>query len=237
MPTLPRKIGPVLLARMVLGALFQPALVALLLFGAADTLAWWRAWVLIGITLVATAGSVVRLARVSPDLLAERFKPPVQRGQPRADRVAVVALLAAFVAAIGFIPVDVFHVRLFPRPAPWGSAIGLALFLTGWWIVTRALAANAFALPVVKAQQDRGQRVVEHGPYAIVRHPMYAGIALVLIGMPLWLESVAGMLAALVPIAILAVRIALEERFLRRELAGYAAYAARVRFRMIPGLW
>jgi protein-S-isoprenylcysteine O-methyltransferase Ste14 len=109
--------------------------------------------------------------------------------------------------------------------------------LVGWWIVTRALAANAFAVPVVKSQADRHQYVVERGPYARVRHPMYAGIALLLVGMPLWLGSMAGALVALAPIAVLMVRIGIEEAFLRRELDGYAAYAERVRSRLIPGVW
>lgn len=222
---------------MVLGALVQPAAVALVLFYPPGDFAWPAAWVLVAIFFVATVASMALLARTNPALLAARFAPPIQHGQPRADRIAVLLFLPAFVGAIRFIPYDVFVLRWLPPPSSEGAMVGLALVLVGWIVVTWAMYANAFAIPVVKSQEDRGQRVVDRGPYALVRHPMYAGIALVLIGMPLWLGSTAGALVAVVPIAILAVRIGIEERFLRAELAGYAAYAARVRARLVPGVW
>ncbi len=224
-------------ARLALGALFQPALLALLLCSPPGRFAWWQAWVLLAIFLVGTVASVVLLLRTNPALLAERFKPPVQRGQPRADKVAVLAFIAAFLGAIRFIPFDVFALRLWALPGPVVRLVGLIVLLAGWGLVTAALVANAFAVPVVKAQDDRQQYVVDRGPYARVRHPMYAGIALVLLGMPLWLGSYAGALVALLPIVVLVVRIGIEEGFLRRALPGYAAYAERVRFRLVPGVW
>lgn len=96
---------------------------------------------------------------------------------------------------------------------------------------------NAFAAPVIKYQETRQQVVVDTGPYHVVRHPMYAGGLLVFIGTPLWLESSAAALLAIVPIGLLMLRTLAEERFLRRELAGYAAYAERVRYRWIPFFW
>lgn len=224
-------------AKLILGVLLQPALLALLLFGGAGTLAWGRAWVLIAVTLVATVVSLVVLRRDSPSLLAERFKPPFQQGQPRADKIAVLVFVATSVGAIRVIPEDVFGWRLAARPAAVVSTAGLVLFVAGSWILMHALQTNAFAAPVVKLQRDRGQRVVDAGPYAIVRHPMYAGAALLFLGMPLWLESWIGMAAALLPIGALMMRIGIEERFLRQELAGYAAYTERVRSRLIPGVW
>jgi protein-S-isoprenylcysteine O-methyltransferase Ste14 len=234
---LPRTAEPLSLARLALGALVQPAFFVILLFGPAPTWAWWRAWVLIAMSLLATVVSLVVLARDNPVLLAERFKPPIQRDQPCADKLAVLVFVAAFVGALLFIPFDVFEWRLVAPPGAPVAAIGLAAFLTGWWILQSALRVNAFAVPVVKRQAERRQHAVDSGPYAVVRHPMYAGIALVLLGAPLWLGSSAGAVVALVPIAALGVRIGIEERFLRRELPGYAAYAARVRHRLIPGLW
>lgn len=223
--------------RMLLGALLQPAAVALVLCYPPGTLGWPRAWALVAVFGVAAAASMAWLARTSPDLLAARFTPPIQRGQPRADRIAVLVFLVAFAGALRFIPYDVFVLRWLPPPGPAVAAAGLAVVVAGWSVVATAMHANAFAIPVVKSQEDRGQRVVDSGPYALVRHPMYAGIALVMLGMPLWLGSTAGALVALVPIAILAVRIGIEERFLRAELAGYDAYAARVRARLVPGVW
>jgi protein-S-isoprenylcysteine O-methyltransferase Ste14 len=217
--------------------LLQPALLVLLLFGPVGTFVWWRAWVLIGVVLVATAVSIAVLARESPALLEERFRSPLQRGQPRADQVWVMIFLAACVSVIAFIPEDVFRLHVSEAPGPIVSIIGLGLFVAGLVLATLALRANAFAAPVVKHMKERRQTVVDTGVYSVVRHPMYAGTLLLLLGMPLWLESYAATLLAGIPIALLAVRILIEERFLHRELTGYTAYAERVRFRVIPGVW
>lgn len=221
----------------MLAALFQPALFALVLLYPPGEIAWPRAWVLIGTIAVATIASILALARADSALLAERFGPPVQRGQPSADKAIVLLLVATFLGAVRFVPYDVFAWHVLPAPPAAVAALGLAAFGSGWWVVTAALSANPFAVPVVKAQAERGHYVVERGPYAVVRHPMYAGGALVMLGLPLWLGSTAGFLAALVPVALLALRIVFEERFLRGALSGYAAYAARVRSRLIPGVW
>jgi protein-S-isoprenylcysteine O-methyltransferase Ste14 len=231
------RVSATTILRVILAALLQPALLALALFYPPGSFAWPRAWALMAVFFVATVASLIVLARGSPELLAERFKPPLQRGQPPADKVIVVIFIAAFAAAIRFIPYDVFELHWLPAPGPVAATLGLLALLAGWWIVLAAMRANAFAVPVVKSQAARHQHVVSEGPYAVVRHPMYAGVALVMLGMPLWLGSWAGALVALVPIAILAVRIGIEEDFLRRELPGYADYAGRVRARLIPGVW
>jgi protein-S-isoprenylcysteine O-methyltransferase Ste14 len=96
---------------------------------------------------------------------------------------------------------------------------------------------NSYAAPVVKIQRERGHRVVSTGPYAHIRHPMYAGALLFFIGTPLLLGSWWGLVAAPVIAAMLAVRAALEERTLADELPGYRDYTARVRYRLIPGIW
>ena len=87
-----------------------------------------------------------------------------------------------------------------------------------------------FAAPVVKYQQERNQRTINTGVYAIVRHPMYAGIIPVLVGMSLWLQSYAAAIVSIIPIAAVALRIVYEEEFLKRELPGYEAYTRKVRF-------
>jgi protein-S-isoprenylcysteine O-methyltransferase Ste14 len=123
------------------------------------------------------------------------------------------------------------------KPATMVSSLGLLLFVAGWWIISLAFRENAFAAPVVKHQEERHQTVIDTGVYSIVRHPLYTGTALLLVGMPLWLESYAAAVLASVPIGLLAVRILFEERFLKRELKGYKAYTGRVRYRLIPWLW
>ena len=158
-------------------------------------------------------------------------------GQPLADKIVLMLFLASFYGLIVFIPMDVFRLHLMGSPGLLVSSLGLFLFLAGWGIVFLALRENTFAAPVVRLQEERKQRVVDTGVYGVVRHPMYAGGILFIVGIPLWLESYAGVLLALVPIGTLVLRIRLEEQFLRRELKGYDAYTKRVRYRLVPFLW
>ena len=210
---------------------------ALPLFLPVGTLDWPRAWIFVAVVFVACAWSTAVVYRTSPGLLRERFKPPVQEGQPLADKILVSLLLAAFFGLIIFIRVDVLRLHLLPKPGPAVSALGLALFIVGWWLMTLALRENAFAAPVVKYQEERGQHVIDTGVYGVVRHPMYSGAVLLIFGMSLWLESYAGVIFAILPVATLVARIVVEERFLRRELKGYADYTKRVRYRLAPFVW
>jgi protein-S-isoprenylcysteine O-methyltransferase Ste14 len=223
--------------RAAAGILAYVGLFTVLLFAPAGTLDWWRAWVLLGVLLVMRAIGAAGAIRVNPELLAERQKLPLHRGQPLVDRVLLLSFMASFAALIAFCSVDVFHLRLLPRPPAAISAAGIVLFAAGWWILALVLRTNPFAAREVRHQQERRHTLVDTGVYAVVRHPMYAGIIPVLVGMCLWLQSDAGALLAAVPIAILAARIVLEERFLRRTLDGYDAYTTRVRWRLVPGIW
>jgi protein-S-isoprenylcysteine O-methyltransferase Ste14 len=145
--------------------------------------------------------------------------------------------MATFAALVAFCSLDVFRLHLMPLPPSAVSFLGIVLFVAGWWIIALVLRTNAFAATVVRHQEERHHALVDSGVYAVVRHPMYAAMIPVLVGMCLWLQSYAGALLALVPLSILAARIVLEERFLRRTLAGYDAYTKRVRRRLIPGIW
>lgn len=213
-------------------------LIAALLFLSAGTLSWWRAWVLLGVLLVVRSISALAVYRVSPALLHERARLPVHRDQPPADRMLLLAVLATgFVGLPVIAGADVFHWHLLPRPAPLPAGLGLFLFVLGWGLKGLALRANAFATAVVRLQHERKHTVVDSGVYGIVRHPFYAGTPLVLVGQALWLESCTAALCALLPTALVLVRLELEERFLRRELPGYGDYAERVRYRLLPGIW
>jgi protein-S-isoprenylcysteine O-methyltransferase Ste14 len=214
----------------------QAAFFALLLFVPAMTLKWPRAWVFIGGVMTATAATMLYL-RNNEALISERLKGPLQKGQPLVDKIVTTLFLAAFCAVIVFIPLDVFRFQLVAAPGSLMSLLGLALIAGGWWLAALALHENAFAVGVVKYQEERHQRVIDSGVYSTVRHPMYAGAIPVIIGSCLWLGSYTAALLAIVPIAVLARRIQIEERFLRQELAGYQAYTERVRYRLIPFLW
>jgi protein-S-isoprenylcysteine O-methyltransferase Ste14 len=229
--------APVTIGKLVRGIAFNVLLYGVLVFVPAGTLHWWRAWVLLGVVLVASTWSSAALYRAKTGILEERFQPPFQKDQPLVDKVVLAVLLITYLGAIVFTPLDVFHFHLLLRPGLIVSSLGLLLFIAGWWMMTLAMLANAFAAPVVKHQAERAHHVVDTGVYRFVRHPMYSACLPLMVGMPLWLESYTGALLALLPIATLAVRIRIEERFLLEALPGYEDYRHRVRYRLIPGVW
>lgn len=222
------------LARIVADA----TVVGTVLFAAADTLVWPRAWVLLAVLLVIRAASAVAVFRVNPFLLRERATVLVHRQQPWWDRLLLLAFLGtSFIAVPAVAALDSFHWKAVPGPPEALATIGLVLFAVGWVIIGLALRANAFAVTVVRLQGERQHAVADQGVYGKVRHPMYAGSPPVNVGLSLWLGSYAAALLALVPLMLLVVRIHLEERMLRRELPGYADYMHRVPYRLIPGIW
>jgi len=159
---------------------------------------------------------------------------PVQREQKPWDRVFLSAFIVAFFAWMVFMAHDAARAEFAAVPV-WLEAVGGAAVALGFYGCWLAFRENTFAAPVVKIQE--GQKPIDTGVYAAVRHPMYAGAITYLLGMPLLLGSWRGLL--LTPILILGVawRIVNEERTLCAELPGYDAYMARVRYRLIPHVW
>jgi protein-S-isoprenylcysteine O-methyltransferase Ste14 len=193
--------------------------------------------VLLGVLSILRVMSLALLWPTRRELLAERSKGVVQAGQSLGDRILLTSFMATYAALIAFSAADVWRLHLLPPLPTVIRVVGLAAFVVGTGIVHNALRANAFAVTVVRLQDERGQVVAREGPYGIVRHPMYAGIVPVMVGIAAWLGSAAGMIAAAVPTAILCARIVLEERMLRGRLAGYEDYAQQVRWRLLPGVW
>ncbi|TIU61011.1 MAG: isoprenylcysteine carboxylmethyltransferase family protein, partial [Mesorhizobium sp.] len=119
----------------------------------------------------------------------------------------------------------------------WVQAIGMLVLLVGIWICYLTMLENSFAAPVVKIQDERGQKVITTGPYGYVRHPMYAGAILYFAGTALVLGSWWGLALVPVFIVLLAIRTFIEEKTLRTGLRGYDNYAARVRYKLVPMVW
>jgi protein-S-isoprenylcysteine O-methyltransferase Ste14 len=224
--------------RVVVRLVADAALVAIGLFVSAGTLAWWRAWVLLAVLLLVRSVGALAVYRVHPGLLRDRARLPVHRDQPRADRVLVLGVVATGFLGLPIVAgLDAVRWRMLPAPPPLLAGLGLLLFALGWTLKSLALRANAFAVAVVRLQRERAHAVADSGVYGVVRHPFYAADPLIFVGMGLWLESYAAALGAVVPVVLMVIRLRLEERLLRRELPGYAAYAQRVRHRLIPGVW
>jgi protein-S-isoprenylcysteine O-methyltransferase Ste14 len=119
----------------------------------------------------------------------------------------------------------------------WAQVLGALLILLTGAIGFLALRENSYAAAVVKVQNERGQKTVSTGPYRHVRHPLYTSAVLYFLGAPLLLGSWCGLALAPLLIAAVAFRAVMEERMLSAELEGYAAYAARVRWRLVPLIW
>jgi len=223
--------------KIVAGVVFNIAFYALLLFLPAGTLHWWRAWVFLGVTALVMVTAIYSILPDNAGLFSERARGIIQKGQPLWDRMLVILLVISFVGQILFIPLDVFRFHLAPKTSGLISFFGLVLYVGGWWIITLTMKVNPFAVPVVRLQRERHQRVIDTGVYAVVRHPMYSGFIPMVIGPALWLGSYTAAVLAIVPIAVLAVRSVFEEQFLKRKLQGYDGYTEKVPYRLIPFLW
>jgi protein-S-isoprenylcysteine O-methyltransferase Ste14 len=209
---------------------------AAILFGAAGTLDWPSGWAFLGLFGVLGVSISLWLAKADPDLLAERMKSPIQRGQKPWDRLFLGGLSVVYFAWLALMGLDARRMAWSDVPL-WVQVLGALLVVFSYLGIAWVFRVNSFAAPVIKMQADRHQTVISTGPYAFVRHPMYAFALWQFIGMPLMLGSWWGL--AVVPplIAAVALRTLGEERMLKAELAGYAAYARRVRWRYAPGLW
>lgn len=209
---------------------------AALLFGGAGTLRWGAGWVFFAAFFIPSTLMIHWLARNNPALLVERTRPPIQAGQPLWDRLIMAALLALFPAWLVLMGVDARRLGWSHMP-PALQWIGCAGILAAMWIFHVSVRANTFLAVVVRIQAERGHEVVSSGPYAIVRHPLYAGALLLFVSSALLLGSWWGLLASVDLAAPLVLRTVLEDRELHRSLPGYADYARRVRWRLLPGVW
>lgn len=224
--------------RIVARLTFDAFVVAAALFLAAGTLAWPRAWTLLAVLYVVRVVGAWAVYRAHPDVLRERARLPVHAAQSLPDRALVLGVLATgFVGVPLFAGLDVWHWQLMGPPPRLLSLAGLLVFALGWVLKNVALRANAFAVTEVRLQPERGQTVADVGPYQFARHPFYAADPLILLGSALWLGSFVAAAAAVVPLSLMVLRLRREERVLEKELAGYADYIVRVRFRLIPGVW
>ena len=214
-------------------SLFGILALAALLFIPAGTLDYWQAWLFMAVFVCASAAIGVYLAIRDPKLLERRM-----RVGPRAEKEPAQKIIMVF-ATLGFIVMLVFPAldRRFGWSAVPGSVsvLGDALIALGFLFTFFVLRENTYSASTVQIAE--GQTVISTGPYALVRHPMYAGALVMLIGIPLALGCWWGLFALLFILPVLIWRLLDEERFLRQNLAGYADYQAKVKYRLLPFIW
>lgn len=221
---------------MVMKQVWPLLVISLLLFLPAGTLAWPQAWVFLAIVIGGSVALGVWLKKTDPSLLAERMKSPVSADQRPRDRAVMAAIMLGMAAWLVLIALDARRFGWSHTP-PWAQALGAALIVGAFYGWMRVLRANSFASVEVRLQTERGQTVISTGPYAFVRHPMYADTLLLLVGTPLLLGSLWGLLGAALLVPLLAARTLAEEAMLMEGLPGYRDYATKVRFRLVPGVW
>ncbi|MFH1487234.1 MAG: isoprenylcysteine carboxylmethyltransferase family protein [Chloroflexota bacterium] len=217
-------------AKAWLSLVILAVVMGLLLFVFAWTIDYWQAWAFLGIYFGASFLIVLYLMKKDPALLARRMS-----GGPGAEKEKTQKIFMLF-ASIGFIAslvVPALDHRLMWSSVPFPlSILGDILVAIWWFIVFVVFRENSFASATIEVAGN--QKVISTGPYAIVRHPMYAaGIAL-FIGMPLALGSYWGLLAFVAVLPALIWRLLDEEQFLARNLPGYIEYCAKVRWRLVP---
>ncbi|CAB3751546.1 methyltransferase family protein [Paraburkholderia humisilvae] len=225
-----------MIARLVIHTIVWLAIMGAVLFAAAGTFAWPAAWLFLLEVGVLGIWAGVWLARYDPALLAERLSLFVQPAQSRWDKFFMSGAGISWLGWFVLIAIDAGRLHRAAMPL-WLSVCGaLAIFVC--IVATREVfRANRYAAPVVKIQTERGHTVSDTGPYAYVRHPMYAAAILFLAGTPLMLGSWWALACVPLLVAGLGYRAVLEERTLMTGLEGYADYAARVRYRFVPHIW
>ncbi len=213
--------------------IFLALVMGLLVFVAAGTVHYWQGWVCLAVFFGMSFVGTLYAMKNDPTLLRRRLS-----GGPTAEKTPTERLIMSLVT-IGFVALVVvpgldhrFGWSVVPISVVIGGDILIAV---GFSIVFLVFRENSFASATVQVVE--GQRVIATGPYAVIRHPQYAGSFLYLLGMPLALGSWWGVLvfAGLVPPLIW--RLCDEEKLLARDLPGYADYQRKVRSRLIPGIY
>ncbi|MCP4564211.1 MAG: isoprenylcysteine carboxylmethyltransferase family protein [Bosea sp.] len=206
---------------------------AALVFLPAGTLAYWQGWAFIVVFSLSTNAIGVYLALTDPALLERRMKAgPAAETRP-AQKIIITL---AFIILVLLPVVSAFDHRFGWSQVPaWLSVTGNALVALGLMIDLRVFRENSYGASTIETME--GQTVISTGPYALVRHPMYLGVLVMVLGTPLALGSWWGLLPAACTLPILMLRIRDEETMLRGELEGYEAYARKVRYRLVPGIW
>lgn len=205
----------------------------LILLLPAGTLHYWQAWVFIAVFTVATIVPTVYLARANPAALQRRMRAG-PRAEPRTAQKFIItgSFLGLFVTMV-FSALD--HRFGWSSVPAWVSLLGDVLVGAGLGIAMLVIVQNSYAGATVTV--EAGQSLVSDGVYKFVRHPMYVGNVIMMIGIPLALGSYWGLLFIIPGAGVLALRILDEEKLLMHELPGYREYAGRVRYRLVPYIW
>jgi protein-S-isoprenylcysteine O-methyltransferase Ste14 len=223
-----------LLLRLVGTLVIYAVVPALLIFGLAGRGDLWSVWTYLAIIVILYSVQTLALYGKNPDLLKEQMKPSGRELRGRRSLVIGAQLMSLLVFSIAGLD-QRFHWSDVVPPA--GVVAGLVFVAMGLGLYTWAMLVNPYFSFAARIQADRGQQVINAGPYAIVRHPGYAGLLMRWVASGLALNSLLSIIPVVIMAALVARAATIEDWMLQNELAGYADYAAKVRYRLIPGIW
>ncbi len=210
-------------------------LVSIVLVAAAGRLDWTPGWVYIGLNFLGLIVNWIVLAVKNPEVFAVRAEITKEDTKPW-DKIFTSLygpLLLAIMAVTGL---DAGRFGWSQVPG-WLQTLGIILFITGWAFSLWAMVSNQYFETSVRLQEERGHTTITRGPYALVRHPGYTGIALLYLVSPLIMGSWLGLIPAAFLLVAFIIRTSFEDRALLQELPDYPVYAQRVRYRLLPGIW
>ena len=217
----------------IVQGLFGLLFFVLLVFWPAGTFDYWQGWLFLAIFAASTVGFTVYLAIYDRPLLERRMKAGPQHEREWSQKIIVSLVLVAFFSLIVVSALD--HRYGWSPVAPGVSILGGVVIVLSFLFISWVTRVNSFAASNIRVEKD--QRVIDTGPYAYVRHPMYAGAIWLFVGMPLALGSWWSLFLILPFVPVLLWRLLDEERILQRDLPGYTEYMRRVRSRLIPFVW
>ena len=209
------------------------SIMAALIFIPAGTMNYWQAWIFLGVYFASALAITLYLMKKNPELLRRRMT-----GGPTAEKQPTQKIIMSL-ASLGF--VGLLVVPALDHRFAWSHVsrtmvlLGNALVALGFLGVLRVFQENSYTSSTIELAAD--QRVISTGPYALVRHPMYAAALGMLVGMPIALGSYFGLIVFVTTSGVVIWRLLDEEKFLAADLPGYAEYQKKVPHRLIPGIW
>lgn len=206
---------------------------AILLFLPAGTFYYWQAWIFIVVFTVSTNIIGLYLSLKDPALLERRKKIGPTTEQSPVQKIIISIALLSTLGLLVFCALD-YRFGWSPVPA-YVSVAGDMLVALGLFIDLLVFRANSYGGSTVEIVED--QKVISTGPYALVRHPMYVGVLIMMFGVPLALDSWWGLAILVLTIPVLILRILDEEKLLEKDLPGYKEYEQKVHYRLVPYLW
>jgi protein-S-isoprenylcysteine O-methyltransferase Ste14 len=226
-------MNKILYTRVAVQLLLFQIYMGALLFLPAGTFDYWEAWLFITVFFACSVALTIWLMYKDPKLLERRMNAgPAAEKEPMQKIIMVAAML--FFAGSGVLPA-LDHRFGWSTVPTYVVILGDVVIVLSYFIFYLVLRENTYSAATIQVEEN--QRVISTGLYAMIRHPMYTGALILILGIPLALGSWWGLLMFIPSVAVIIWRLLDEERFLSRNLAGYTEYKNKVRYRLIPLVW